>query len=283
MLLEGKTAVITGAGAGFGRASAGLFGEHGAQLVVSDIDPDRVSLAVDHLRESGVDVIGKVADVSVEGDVAALVEAAVERFGSLDIMYNNAGFENPAQWGVPFEDSTDDMWQTIIGVNLSGVYYGIKHAARAMKLTGGGSIVNTTSAAALRGVPGHTLYAGAKSGADGLIRNAAVDLGAYGIRVNGVAPASFVPNNYVLPPGTAVLDEARAWELIQGYPTDHIPLNRFGRRRELAQVALFLASDLSSFVTGVTIPVDGGVTRVIKSTPPPGSVIERFKALQDRA
>jgi NAD(P)-dependent dehydrogenase (short-subunit alcohol dehydrogenase family) len=195
MLLQDTVAVITGVGAGLGRAAAQLFGEHGARLLVSDVAPDRVESAVADLQAAGVDAIGQPADVSIEAEVVALVERATSHFGRLNIMYNNAGFDLLGGWAVTFEDTTDEARQRILGVNLSGVFYGIKYAARAMKESGGGSIITTSSAAALRAVPDHGIYAAAKSGVSGLVRNCAVDLGRYGIRVNAVAPASIVPTN----------------------------------------------------------------------------------------
>ncbi len=280
-MLRDKTVIITGSGAGLGLAAAKLFGEHGARLVVSDIEPDRVQAAVAELRDSGVDAIGKPADVSVESDVASLVEDAVSHFGRLDVMYNNAGFDVLGNWSVPFEDTDDETWQKIIGINLSGVFYGIKHAARAMKISGGGSIITTSSAASLRAVPGHGIYAAAKSGVSGLIRNCAVDLGRYAIRVNAVAPASIVPTNWAAGPGAEVISEESAWKLVEGVPLDHIPLGRLGHRDEIGKVALFLASDLSSFVTGVTIPVDGGVTAAIAGSPAQGPMEERIAAARN--
>lgn len=270
MLLEGKVAIITGAGAGLGLASAQVFVEHGARLLVSDIEADRVEQAVARLSAIGGEVFGKAADVAREADVEALVGCALDRFGKLDVMFNNAGFDVTGGWAVPLEETPDEIWRKIIDINLGGVFYGIKHAARAMKLGGGGSIINTSSAAALRAVPDHGIYAAAKAGVTGLTRNAAVDLGKYAIRVNAIAPASIVPTNWAAGPGAPVVEEEDARKLLAGFPTDHIPLGRFGERGEIGKAALFLASDLSSFVTGVTLPVDGGVTSRIGGSPPQG-------------
>jgi NAD(P)-dependent dehydrogenase (short-subunit alcohol dehydrogenase family) len=188
------------------------------------------------------------ADVAVSADVRSMIQTAVQKFGRLDILCNNAGFGGPI---MPLGEHTEENFDNVVAVNLKGVFLGMKFGIEAMLQTGGGSIVNTASAAGLVGWKGHGVYAAAKGGVIQMTKCAALDYAERGIRVNAICPGttwtglvkasvhhSVPPPGAVAPPGT--------------------PMNRWGLAGELAAAALFLASDESSFITGVALPVDGG-------------------------
>jgi NAD(P)-dependent dehydrogenase (short-subunit alcohol dehydrogenase family) len=260
MRLEGKVCVITGGGAGLGRASALLFAEEGASVVVGSRDAARVEATVEDIRRSGGTAIGRQIDVSVERDVADLVDAAVAEFGRLDVMFNNAAVPPPGNGRIPFEEIADDEWQRLVGVNLSGVFYGCKHAIGPMKEAGGGSIVNSSSGAAFAANPGWAAYAATKGAINALTRGLAVDLGPYNIRVNAVCPAVGVSANFHQPPGSPVVDDdqlGEAWNPEESNYPLRVP--RPPRLRDSALLALFLASDESAYISGQAIAVDAAL------------------------
>jgi NAD(P)-dependent dehydrogenase (short-subunit alcohol dehydrogenase family) len=244
MRLANKVAVITGAGSGMGKAMAQLFAHEGARVVCAD----RSGKERETAELIGDAAIAVHTDVAVTNDVRSMIEAAVRTFGRLDVLCNNAGFGGPI---MPFCEHTEENFDTVVAVNLKGVFLGMKYGIQAMLQSGGGSIVNTASAAALVGWKGHGVYAAAKAGVIQMTKCAALDYAERGIRVNAFCPGTtwtglvkashqhpVPPPGAPLPPGT--------------------PMNRWGLANELAAAALFLASDESSFVTGVALPVDGG-------------------------
>jgi NAD(P)-dependent dehydrogenase (short-subunit alcohol dehydrogenase family) len=235
--LTGKTALITGAGAGIGRAAAVRFAAEGANVVVSDVN-DEAARAV--ATEIGETSIVNHCDTSVEGDVAAAVEATIKAFGTIDILVNNAGVGGGVEW------------DRMIAINLSGVMYGCKHGAEAMASRGGGSIVNLSSMLGLISVPGAGVdgYTAAKHGVVGLTKNYALTYGPRGVRVNCINPGWIE---------TAMTDPIAAAGG-KAFMVDGTPLGRMGKPEEVAAVALFLASDDASFVTGSSYLVDGGWT-----------------------
>src|SRR5689334_20750487 len=158
MRLHEKVAVITGAGQGLGRQSALLFAEEGARLVLGDVDGERVEETAELVRAAGGAAVAARCDVSREAEVADLVGRAEQEFGKLDVMFNNAGVAVRGNGTIPFEELTDEEWQRQVGVNLSGVFYGCKHAIAPLRRNGGGSIVNTSSAGAFGVVPGWAIY-----------------------------------------------------------------------------------------------------------------------------
>ena len=235
MRLKDKVALITGGGSGIGRAIAREFAGEGAKLLIAELD-----------EASGQAVAGEIGeaarfqrcDTSSEEDVQAAIAATVDAFGGLDIMVNNAG--------VAQKD-----WDTTLAVNLSGVYYGCKHAAERMAAHGGGSIINLASILGLVGIGGEDAYVAAKHGVVGLTRNFAIAFGGRGVRVNCINPG-FIE--------TPMTDSIREMESIQQQVVTQTPMGRFGTAEEVANAALFLASDESSFVTGAPLIVDGGWT-----------------------
>lgn len=235
--LNGKTALITGAGAGIGRATALRFAAEGANVVVSDVNDDAARAVATEIGETS---IVNHCDTSVESEVAAAIDAAVKAFGTIDILVNNAGVGGGVEW------------DRMLAINLSGVMYGCKHGAEAMAARGGGSIVNLSSMLGLISLPGAAVdgYTAAKHGVVGLTKNYALTYGPRGVRVNCINPGWIE---------TAMTDPiAQAGG--KQFMVDGTPLGRMGRPEEVAAVALFLASDDASFVTGASYVVDGGWT-----------------------
>jgi NAD(P)-dependent dehydrogenase (short-subunit alcohol dehydrogenase family) len=244
MRLANKIAVITGAGSGMGRSMAQLFVREGAKVVCAD----RSGKEAETAAALGEAAIAVHADVAKSDDIRRMIDAAVDRFGRLDVLCNNAGFGGPI---MPFCEHTEENFDNVVAVNLKGVFLGMKYGIETMLRSGGGSIVNTASAAGLVGWKGHGVYAGAKAGVIQMTKCAALDYAEQRIRVNAICPgttwtglAKASAIHPVPPPGAAV--------------PPGTPMNRWGLPTELAAAALFLASDESSFITGVALPVDGG-------------------------
>ena len=244
MRLENKVAVITGAGSGMGKAMAERFAAEGAKVVCADISgtQDEVAAAI------GDAAVSVHADVANEDEVRKIVELAEGKFGRLDIMVNNAGFGGPM---MPLDKQTTESWDKIHDVNLKGVFFGMKYAAQSMKRTGGGNILNISSAAGLVGWKGHSIYGAAKAGVNQLTKAAALDYAADNIRVNAILPGTI---------WTGLVQESKEFaEPPEGiYKIPGIPMDRWGLAREIADTALFLTSDEASYITGVLLPVDGG-------------------------
>lgn len=243
--LEGKVALVTGAGSGIGEAIALLFAKEGARVVVSDIvgeDADRVLKAIEKAGGKGIEVR---ADVSRPMDNEHQVKIALEAFGRLDIAVNNAGIAGPAALT---GDYPLDGWEKVIGVNLNGVFYGMRYQIPAMLKSGGGSIVNIASILGQVGFATASAYVAAKHGVVGLSKNAAMEYAAQGIRVNSVGPG-FIR--------TPMLEKNLSEEQLAGIASLH-PIGRLGTSEEVAELVLWLATDKSSFVTGAYYAVDGG-------------------------
>jgi NAD(P)-dependent dehydrogenase (short-subunit alcohol dehydrogenase family) len=244
MRLKGKVAVITGAGSGIGKSIAQRFAGEGASVVCASIS----GRAIDVAAEIGDAAIGVTADVSDEADVRRMIAAAEDRFGRIDILVNNAGFGGKL---MPMHEQSTEDWDRIHGVNLRGVFFCMKYGILSMRKTGGGSVVNVSSATAVIGWKHHGVYGAAKAGVNQLTKVAALDYADDNIRVNAVCPGTIwtglVPaakESPEPPPGI--------------FRLPGIPLDRWGLSNEIASAALFLASDEASYITGVLMPVDGG-------------------------
>ncbi|MGW5515200.1 3-oxoacyl-ACP reductase FabG [Nocardia africana] len=241
-LLHNRTAVITGAAQGIGYAIAEKFIEEGARVVLGDLDADTVKLAAERL--GGPDkAIGVRCDVTDSGDVDALLQAALDTYDSLDIMVNNAGITRDAT----MRTMTEEQFDQVISVHLKGTWNGTRKAAAIMRERKRGAIVNLSSLSGKVGLVGQTNYSAAKAGIVGLSKAAAKEVAHHGIRINAIQPG------LIRTPMTEAMPE-KVWEQKMA----EIPMGRAGEVSEIASVALFLASDLSSYMTGTVLEVTGG-------------------------
>lgn len=250
MRLKDKVALITGAGSGIGREAALLFAAEGAALVVADVIADAGGATASLIREKGGQAISVRADVSKAADCANMVRAAEQAFGKLNVLFNNAGIMHPRDGDAVAID--EEVWDVTLAVNLKGVFLGCKFGIPALRRAGGGSIINMGSFVALLGSATADLaYAASKGGVLALSRELAIVHAREKIRVNALCPGSV--NTEML---DKLLDtpEKRQRRLV------HVPMGRFGEAREMAQAALFLASDESSYITGTNFLADGGIT-----------------------
>ena len=244
--LSGKVAIITGAASGIGKAATMLFAKEGAHVVLADLNV-KAGEEVAAAASASTRCVFQRTDVSQEPDIAALVKRALDEFGGLDIMYNNAGIGGAV--GPLAEISVED-WDKTQAVCLRGVFLGIKHSVKPMRARGGGAIVSTASIAGVWGYPNLHAYCAAKAGVVNLTRSAALEFAADNIRVNCIAPGGVsTPIVY----GGEANKEAMEERLKRGQP-----IQRAGQPEDIAQAVLFLASEKSSFVTGQTLVVDGG-------------------------
>ena len=250
MRLADKVALITGAGGGIGGESALLFAKEGARVVVVDVDDRGGAATVERVRKNGGQAAYVRADVSKDADCAAMVAFAEKTFGKLDVLFNNAGIM----------DSSDDdamktpeaVWEKTLAINLKGVFLGCKHGIPALRRAGGGSIVNTASFVALLGAAtAQIAYTASKGGLLAMTRELAVIHAREKIRVNALCPG---------PLRTELLMKFLDTEAKKQRRLVHIPMGRFGEAQEMAKAALFLACDDSSFMTGASLVVDGGIT-----------------------
>ncbi len=240
--LAGKVVVVTGAGKGIGEAIAERFGSVGSSVVVNDVDAESAISVAESIKAAGGTAIAAPADVSDSAQVDAMFDAAIEEFGTVDVLINNAGLVSPM---LHFFDADEDWWRRIIDVNLTGHFLCCHRAARIMAKQGGGSIINMSSGGATRAHRSFTAYDASKGGIEALTRAMALDLGPYNIRVNALMPGSI---------DTAGMDdEARKYRGV------NIPAGRIGDPFDMTGPALFLASDDAGYVTGDVIKVDGGM------------------------
>lgn len=243
--LEGKIAIVTGAGQGIGEAIARRFSADGAKVVVSDVNAD----AAEAVAKSLPGAIAVACDVSSEEQVAALIAAATDEYGALHVMVNNAGIVIPA---AVVQTSLAD-WRRVISINLDGVFLGIKHAAPAIAAAGGGAIVNTASIKAYGGLPASASYSASKAAIVSLTKTAALELRDVNVRVNALCPG-YINTDMV----TGLADDFMDITGIDvGEYVDHIQ-GRLGEAHEIAAVAAFLASDRSRFINAAPVVADGG-------------------------
>jgi NAD(P)-dependent dehydrogenase (short-subunit alcohol dehydrogenase family) len=239
--LEGKVAVITGAGSGMGKATARVFARHGAKILAADVSGKEQNTA----EEIGKTAVPFHCDVSREADVEAMMRACIEAFGQIDTVLNVAGI------GVHGQLAELDMagYDKVMDVDLRGVVHGTKHGIRAMTASGGGVILNWASIGGLGAERGWGAYAAAKAGVISITKTAAVEYAAAGIRANVICPGSIMTEMWVnVPPERVALR------------TKHIPQGRLGTPEEVAELAVFLASDRASYINGAVIAIDGAQT-----------------------
>jgi NAD(P)-dependent dehydrogenase (short-subunit alcohol dehydrogenase family) len=245
----GQVALVTGAASGMGLATARAFAQAGASVTLADVNGDQAEAAAADLRAEGLAAIGVRCDVSLESDVAAMVDTTVDQFGRLDMAFNNAGIMVP-----PTDAAEEDLevFERVQAVNLRGVWASMKHELAHMRGRGTGAIVNCSSLGGLVGNPGRAAYHASKHGVLGLTRSAALEYAPRGIRINAVCPGTIE---------TPMVDHMiRSGELPLEVAIANQPIGRLGRADEIAAAVLWLCSPAASFVVGVALPVDGGYT-----------------------
>ncbi|MCE0535476.1 SDR family oxidoreductase [Kineosporia rhizophila] len=261
MRMQDKVVVITGAGSGLGRESALLFAAEGARVVVTDLIADRAEKVTGEVSEAGGQAVWRQADVRVEADMQAAVALATDTWGRLDVMFANAGIAEIGFGSVAFEDLTLENWNAVQATNLTGVFLAAKAAAPVMKAQGSGNIVVTSSASSYAAYPHFISYTASKHGVNGLVKVLAFELGRFGIRVNALCPTHGMSANLAMAPDAPVLgksyEELQPWD--KANAAMPLRLDRPPVLRDNANVALFLASDESGYMSGVCLPAtDGG-------------------------
>ena len=250
MMLENKVALITGASSGIGKESSLLFAKEGAKIVAVDINDAEGEKTVSEIENLGGKAIYVHADVSKSSDCEAMVKTSEEKFGKLNVMFNNAGIMDSRDDNSQVTD--ENVWDLTMAINLKGVFLGCKYGIAAMQRAGGGSIINTASFVGLMGAATpQVAYTASKGGVIALTRELAVIHARENIRVNALCPG---------PLRTELLMKFLDTEEKKQKRLVHIPMGRFGEAKEMAKAALFLASDDSSYTTGTEFVVDGGIT-----------------------
>ena len=249
MLLENKTAIVTGGASGFGAGIAQRFAHEGASVVVADINDPKGESTAREIRDSGGDAVYIHADVTSRSDTKRMISAAVEHSGQLDILINNAGFSHANK---SFTEVADEEFDRVYNVNVKAVYIAIQEAIPVFKRQGHGCIINTSSTAALRPRPGLAVYCSSKGAVSNLTKALAVEFAGDQIRINALCPV--IGETGMLETFMGVPDTAENRKKFEAT----IPMGRFSTPSDVAAAALFLASDDASFITGVTMEVDGG-------------------------
>jgi xanthoxin dehydrogenase len=259
--LEGKVAVITGAASGIGAATAKTFVEHGARVVLGDIQ-DEAGEGLAAALGGASQAIFRHCNVTEEAEVQALVEAAVSEFGQIDVIFNCAGIVGAVG---PMSTTPAEEWKLTIDIMINGVFYGMKHASRYMKEAGSGSIISMSSTAGVMGGLGPHAYAAAKHAVVGMTKNLAAEMGGYGVRVNCIAPAGMAT-----PMVADVMtgDHKNLEETIATLAAVSPLKGRAGLAQDVANAALWLASDESGYTSGLTLTVDAGATTGSTAEPP---------------
>lgn len=248
--LENKVAIVTGAASGMGAAEARLFAKEGAKVIATDIQKDKLEKAVNEITSDGGEALAVKHDVTSKDNWANVVKMAVDTYGQIDILINNAGIGG-AEGFAGLDDVDLESWNKFVNVNATGNFLGVKAVVPVMKEAGQGSIVNTSSIAGLVGGAAGIQYSASKGANRLMTKTAAIELASYNIRVNSIHPGFIdTPMVSVVTEDEKALDES----------LELIPLGRTGTPEEIANLMLFLASDESSYITGTEIPIDGGYT-----------------------
>lgn len=248
---ENKVAIVTGAASGIGRATAIKFAEEGAKVVVSDVNEEAGNLVVNEIKNTGQEAIFVKCNIGERADVANLIKTTVDTFGRLDYAVNCAGIAG--KLSQPVHEYPEEAWLNQIQINLIGTYYCVKFQLEQMMKQGGGNIVCVSSAAGLVGQPDNSSYAASKHGVNGLVKSAAIEYATKKIRINAICPTAIetpmiMHGRRNLAENPAALEQAK----------NHQRMKRMGQPSEVADVALWLCSDQSSFITGHCMAVDGG-------------------------
>lgn len=247
MRLKNKVAIVTGAASGIGEAIAYTFAREGAKVIATDIQGDKLAEIIDNIQAEGHEAIGLVHDVSSrENWFGHVVATVVGTFGKIDILVNNAGISASK----PFELQSEELWRKVYAINLNSVMLGMQAVLPHMPETGG-SIINLSSIAAITGTAGAGAYTASKGAVSAISRAAAVDYAVRNIRVNALVPGNIL---------TAMSEPFLTSPEYQPYFLGRIPMGTYGSSQDIANAALFLASDESSYITGIELPVDGGWT-----------------------
>lgn len=249
MTFSGKVALVTGGSAGIGQATAEAFAAQGARVVVSDIDEKSGQAVVDGIKGAGGEAIFVRCNVVDADEVRTLMETVISHYGRLDCAFNNAGIEIEQD---KLADGKEEVFDSIMDVNVKGVWQCMKHEIPLMLANGGGSIVNTASVAGLGAAPKMSIYSASKHAVLGLTRSAAVEYGKKGIRINAVCPAVIDTEMFRR---AAAADPRKA-----EFAAAMHPVGRIGKAEEIAAAVLYLCSEGAAFTTGIALPVDGGAT-----------------------